>query len=118
MNLRAHRRPAITLAVLLVSAALACGRNEKPGPFEKAGRAADEAVGKATETAKDAAEKARKKGEELKDTAERAAAEVGKGAEKAGDVMKETAGNVKKEIQKGERPRPTPVYTPGRVPRM
>ena len=89
----------------------ACGKSEKPGPLEKAGKAADEAVDKASAAAKEAAEKARVKGEELKDTAARAAEKVGEGAEKVGETVKETAGNVKKEIQKGEQVRPTPVVT-------
>jgi hypothetical protein len=102
---------AVALASLAVFTA-SCGRTEKPGPLEKAGRAADEAVDKASAAAKEAAAKAKVKGEELKDKAERAAEKVGEGAEKVGEAVKETAGNVKREIQKGEQPRPTPVTTP------
>jgi vacuolar-type H+-ATPase subunit H len=95
----------------------ACGKTEKPGPLEKAGKSADEAIARASEKAKkemaDAKATAVAAGKDVAEKADKVGEQVSEGAKKMGEVAKETTEGVKKELQKAERmPGPTPTRAP------
>jgi len=111
---------------LSLTAGFGCS-NEKPGPFEKAGKKADEKadelkkeVDAAAEKTKKDLEEARKKAaetgeaiaEKAKDATEKAAEKVSEKTKQAGEAVKETARDVKEDVAKGiDKARATP--TPG-----
>lgn len=115
MKSRSLLRP-LTLASAVALAA-ACGKSEKPGPLEKAGKSADEAIAKASEKAKkemaDAKATAVAAGKDAADKAEKVGEQIGEGAKKMGEVAKETSEGVRKELQTAEKaPTPSPTRSP------
>jgi predicted small secreted protein len=114
--MRFSSRMRIPVAVLAAAVTLlpACGRKNT---FEKAGKKADEAIGKAGDAAKEAADRlkatATAAGAAASDTAGRVGKEIKEGSQKVGDVIQETGGNVKREVHRYPPPLPTPTLPPG-----
>jgi len=110
---RGFRRVSLVVLLLATGVPMACDSDKgKPGPMEKAGRKADQAVDKAAQQIEKTAEETRKTleaakqkavetGEAVSEKARQAGDDVAREAKKAGATAKEAAEKVRTDVEKG-----------------